>query len=77
MTRTTKEQLDSKVDYFNRTNFTRNKLSLESRNGTTVLCLFNGSRDLARGTKAEIWQVLDVIETVLYFEQRAALPKNR
>ena len=67
-TRTTNAQLDSKVAYINGEYGL--SLTWETRNGYKALERKEGGRTLARGTATELWNVLDAIETVLYFKER-------
>ena len=65
MKSTTMAQIDSKLSDVN--SMCSLKLVMETRNGYSALCMNNGlGRDLAKGTKTDIWNALDVIENVLY-----------
>ena len=65
--RVTNKQLDSKAAYLNDGHGLN--LSIEGAYGRTYLCMNKGSKNLFQGTKADVWNVMDVIETVLYFKK--------
>ena len=69
MSKTTEAQLDKKLEYVN--SQLKNKLTLSAQYGYWGLEMFGGSKRIATGTKSEIWEVLNGIEEVVHYENKA------